>query len=106
MKFLRFILLPGLVLIIAVAVAGGVIATRPRAVQESPSNAGVLVEVTAVERQPRRIDVEAKGIVVPAQQVVVQPSGRRSHRMGSSGAFPGHDSAPRRLHLLDRACRL
>ncbi len=67
-----------LVLAVGVAVALGIIRSRPQAVQVPPDDSGVLVEVAEVRRLPRRIDVEAQGTVVPARRVVVQPqvSGR------------------------------
>ncbi len=66
------------VLVVGVVAAMAIIRARPEAVQTPPDDSGVLVEVAAVERLPRRIDVEAQGTVVPAQRVVVQPqvSGR------------------------------
>jgi RND family efflux transporter MFP subunit len=66
------------ILVVGVVAAMAIIRARPEAVQTPPDDSGVLVEVAAVERLPRRIDVEAQGTVLPAQRVVVQPqvSGR------------------------------
>ena len=70
--------LVALILVVGVTVAMQIMRLRPEAVQTPPDDSGVLVEVAAVERLPRRIDVEAQGTVTPAQRVVVQPqvSGR------------------------------
>ena len=66
------------VLALGLVVAMAIMRARPQAVQLPSEDSGVLVEVAEVSRQPRRIDVEAQGTVVPARRVVVQPqvSGR------------------------------
>lgn len=70
--------LPLLVLVAAVAIAGGLIKTSPEAKRNSATQTGFLVEVTTLNPAPHRLDVTAKGTVQAAQEVTVQPqvSGR------------------------------
>jgi RND family efflux transporter MFP subunit len=72
------IALPLLVLMGALLVAIWLFATRPSAEQNPPGENVTLVEVRALEPVTRQVVVSAKGTVIPAREIVVQPevSGR------------------------------
>ena len=71
-------LLPVAVILIAVVAAGALVATRPQPLIEAVEDAGKLVEVHAARRTTESLAVAAKGTVIAAREVVMQPqvSGR------------------------------
>ncbi|MCP4198781.1 MAG: efflux RND transporter periplasmic adaptor subunit [Proteobacteria bacterium] len=77
MKILK-VVLPLLVLIGATLIAIWLFATRPSADQNPPGENVTLVEVLTLEPVTRKVVVSAKGTVIPAREIVVQPevSGR------------------------------
>jgi RND family efflux transporter MFP subunit len=77
MKILK-IILPLLVVIGALLIAIWLFATRPSADQNPPGENVTLVEVLTLEPVTRKVVVSAKGTVIPAREIVVQPevSGR------------------------------
>lgn len=72
------IALPLLVLMGALLVAIWLFATRPSADQNPPGENVTLVKVRVLEPVTRRVVVSAKGTVIPAREIVIQPevSGR------------------------------
>lgn len=71
-------LLPLLVVLTAVVMAGVLVVTRPQPAIEAVEDTGKLVRVHEARRATQRLTVVAKGIVIPAREVVIQPqvSGR------------------------------
>lgn len=81
MKNSLFRILPFLVVFAALAIAVLLVTTRPEPATEAPRENGEVVAVQPVTRRIEPLVVEAKGRVIPAQEVVVQPqiSGRVEH---------------------------
>ncbi|MBT8442825.1 MAG: efflux RND transporter periplasmic adaptor subunit [Gammaproteobacteria bacterium] len=65
--------LPVVVIVIAIVAAGALVATRPQPLIESVEDTGKLVEVHLVRHTTQRLAVAAKGTVIAAREVVMQP---------------------------------
>ena len=71
-KVLR-VLLPLVVVLVAVALAGMMVRSRPEAKRAEPKQAAMLVDVAVLEPESRRVHVAGMGTVVPEQSVTLQP---------------------------------
>ncbi len=78
MKKMLKIVLPLIVLLGGLWIAIWLFSTRPSADQNPPSQKFTLVETTALESVTKQVMVSAKGTVIPAREIVIQPevSGR------------------------------
>ena len=69
-RTVRFVL-AGAVFLCGVMIAVYLVKTKPKSKKVPRENLGELVEVSAVARGPRRVDVEANGQVIPSQVVAL-----------------------------------
>lgn len=72
-RVLLGVVLPLLIVIVAGAIARGLIKSRPTPERQSPVDRGVLVEVEEIQLENLRMDVDVLGVVMPSQRVVLQP---------------------------------
>lgn len=83
------VLIPGVICLGGVAFAGMLIATRPEAERAEPEHAGVPVRVAAVAASTETIAIRARGQVIAARQVVMQPEVQGRVRWVSEDLVPG-----------------
>lgn len=83
------VLIPALICLGGVAFAGTLIATRPEAERATPEHAGVPVRVAAIAASTETITVRARGQVIAARQVVMQPQVQGRVRWVHEDLVPG-----------------
>lgn len=82
-------LLPVAVILIAVVAAGALVATRPQPAIEAVEDDGKLVEIHTAHRTTEQLAVAAKGTVIAAREVVMQPQVSGRVEFVSEALVPG-----------------
>ena len=72
-KLLLHLVLPVLIIAGGLGLTVQLVQSRPAPERTPPSNPGLLVQTQAAERTAHRFDVEARGTVIAARQVQLQP---------------------------------
>jgi len=83
------VLIPGVICLGGVAFAGMLVATRPEAERNPPENTGIPVRVAAMAASTESIAIRARGQVIAARQVVMQPEVQGRVRWVHEELVPG-----------------